>query len=300
MKILHYSLGFPPYRTGGMTKFCIDLMQQQRLEGHEVALLWPGEMKLLNKNMKIKYCGRVADIVSFEVKNPLPISYDEGIIDIKAFTKEGEEDIYIILMNEWKPDVIHIHTLMGLHKAFIKAAKEKKVRLVFSAHDFFPICPKVTIFRHNQVCASIGNCSECPECNMTALAIWKGRILQHSFYRKLKNLSIVKKLRKRHRDVFLSGEISAIMESSNQPKNSANDYIRLRKYYQDLLKMMDCIHFNSSVTQHVYESLLGVFPAQTVAITHFDIKDNRRKKVFGDKLRLTYLGPQGEAKGFFS
>jgi hypothetical protein len=25
MKILHYSLGFPPYRTGGLTKYAVDL-----------------------------------------------------------------------------------------------------------------------------------------------------------------------------------------------------------------------------------------------------------------------------------
>ena len=33
MKILHYALGFPPYRSGGLTKMCIDLMVQQAKEG---------------------------------------------------------------------------------------------------------------------------------------------------------------------------------------------------------------------------------------------------------------------------
>ena len=42
MKILHYSLGFPPYRTGGLTKFNYDLMIEQVKEGNDVALLWPG------------------------------------------------------------------------------------------------------------------------------------------------------------------------------------------------------------------------------------------------------------------
>ena len=43
MRILHYGLGFPPYRTGGMTKFCMDIMAEQRNIGHDVALLWPGQ-----------------------------------------------------------------------------------------------------------------------------------------------------------------------------------------------------------------------------------------------------------------
>ena len=49
MRILHYSLGFPPYRTGGLTKFCLDLMIEQKNEGDEVALLWPGQMGFIDK-----------------------------------------------------------------------------------------------------------------------------------------------------------------------------------------------------------------------------------------------------------
>ena len=29
MKILHYFLGFPPYRSGGLTKYAFDLMTAQ-------------------------------------------------------------------------------------------------------------------------------------------------------------------------------------------------------------------------------------------------------------------------------
>ena len=47
MKILHYSLGFPPYRTGGLTKYCIDLMLTQNEQGFETALLWPGRIRIL-------------------------------------------------------------------------------------------------------------------------------------------------------------------------------------------------------------------------------------------------------------
>ena len=50
MRILHYSLGFPPYRTGGLTKFTMDLMRQQVKDGHIVTLLWPGEMHFIGKN----------------------------------------------------------------------------------------------------------------------------------------------------------------------------------------------------------------------------------------------------------
>ena len=44
MRILHYALGFPPWRTGGLTKYCVDLMLTQKEQGYEVALLWPGRI----------------------------------------------------------------------------------------------------------------------------------------------------------------------------------------------------------------------------------------------------------------
>ena len=54
MKILHYALGFPPYRSGGLTKLCVDLMVQQAKEGHTVALLWPGQMGFIKQKVAIK------------------------------------------------------------------------------------------------------------------------------------------------------------------------------------------------------------------------------------------------------
>ena len=116
MKILHYALGFPPYRSGGLTKFCVDLMVQQVKEGHTVAMIWPGQMGFINKRVTIKKHENVKiknqDILSFEIINPLPVSYDEGIADIAAFTKDAEGSVYEDLLNNFRPDVIHIHTLM--------------------------------------------------------------------------------------------------------------------------------------------------------------------------------------------
>ena len=53
MKILHYALGFPPYRTGGMTKFCMDLMGKQHKDGHQVAMMWPGQMGFIHKSVSV-------------------------------------------------------------------------------------------------------------------------------------------------------------------------------------------------------------------------------------------------------
>ena len=79
MRILHYSLGFPPYRD-------------------EVALLWPGQMGFIDKSIKIKkrsdYLVSKQKIMSFELINPLPISFDEGIRNFDKFTLKGNKDAF--------------------------------------------------------------------------------------------------------------------------------------------------------------------------------------------------------------
>ncbi|MCR4702118.1 MAG: glycosyltransferase [Saccharofermentans sp.] len=296
MKILHYSLGFPPYRSGGLTKFCMDLMREQIKEGHEVSLLWPGEMSLFSNTVKIKAGGKNDGISSFEVINPLPVSYDEGIKDFGEFVKEGQKSVYDEFLAEFKPDVIHVHTLMGLHKNLLVSAKEQGIRLVFTTHDFFPICPKVTMYRKGQICSSIESCEECGVCNNTALGLKKIQILQSPAYRASKDSALVKKMRKQHRDGYLVEDTS---RDENGSVGTPADYKNLRNFYYSMLSLMDIIHYNSTVTKKAYEKVFNLENSVIIPITHSDISDNRHTKEFnGDKLRIRYLGAQSSAKGY--
>ena len=153
------------------------------------------------------------------------------------------------------------------------------------------------MFRHGVICSNVKNCEECGVCNATALSLKKIQILQSPLYRRLKDSFIVKKLRKKHRDGYLS---EATADDSAVPVGSAEDYKKLRNYYYSLLKLMDIIHYNSSVTKSVYEAVFDLPKNCIVTITHADITDNRRiKKFSNDQLHIRYLGPQSGAKGYF-
>lgn len=294
MRILHYSLGFPPYRSGGLTKFCVDLMKQQVAQGHEVSLLWPGQM--IAGEVRIKHKATVDGVFSYEMINPLPISFDEGIVEIEAFVKIGKLEVFKRFLNELQPDVIHIHTLMGLYYNFVLAAKQLDKKIVFTAHDFFPICPKVTMFRDGTICNSVQNLEKCPQCNATALNLRKIRILQSAPYRMLKDSRFVKSLRKKHRDRYLNEE----RKEQSVILRGSDDYKRLRDYYWKMLESMDAIHFNSTITKEVYDNLFSIKKSLIIPITHTSVEDHRKiKKYSCDHLRIRYLGPQGEGKGFF-
>lgn len=305
MKILHYSLGFSPYRTGGLTKFCMDLMNQQCMDGHQTALLWPGQMKFFHHKVSIKDRGTVLGdkqnrgVQSFEIINPLPVPYDEGISEFGAFEKNDGLEAYERLLEIYQPNVIHLHTLMGIHRSFLEAAQKRGIRLVFSVHDFFPVCPKVTMIRNGQVCSSAQSCSECGTCNATALSLYKIKLLQSPLYRVLKDTAIVRKLRTHHRGRYLSGALEK--EKKDTPAaGTAADYRKLRAYYASLLKFMDKIHYNSSVAKSVYEAFFQLSDSVTINISHESIMDHKKKKEFiPGRLRMTYLGQQTVAKGFF-
>lgn len=291
MKIMHYFLGFPPYRSGGMTKFAYDLMLTQISQGNEVVALWPGQIKLLSSKVFIKKRKQIKGIKNFEIINPLPISYDEGIREVDAFIKTCSVETFECFLKRELPDVVHIHTLMGLYKEFLEAAGKLNIKTVFTTHDFFPICPKVTLFRKGKSCD--GCLDNCPNCNATALSLKKIIILQEPIYRALKDSILMKKIRRKHRSDFLEKKDEDISDVS------VNDYKRLRDFYISMLSMIDVIHFNSSVSKECY---LGYFTPKNniiVPISHSDIHDMKQKKTFDDYLKITYLGAGSGAKGFF-
>ncbi|MCI8352324.1 MAG: glycosyltransferase family 4 protein [Clostridia bacterium] len=303
MRILHYFLGFPPYRTGGLTKFAYDLMCSQVESGNEVVAVWPGKINFfINKDkIKLKKRKNIKGIQNYEIINPLPISLDEGIIDIDKYTKSNSERAYLEFFDKIKPDSIHIHTLMGLHKEFVKAAKLRNIKTIYTTHDYFGICPKVTLYRFGEVCNNDFGCKECVRCNYSALSMKKIILMQSPLYRKLKNSKIVKILRKKHRKSFLKEELPEFKEDEKDIIAKQKKYQELRQYYIDILENIDIIHFNSKLSKEIYSKYVNVKDFKIIPITHKDIIDNRNIEHIAnnDKIRFTFLASTKPYKGIY-
>ena len=301
MKILHYFLGFPPYRTGGMTNFVCDLMDSQKKEGNEVIAIYPGRIDFLgSKKLKIKGKKAINNIVKYEIINPLPVPLDEGIKEIEKFTKKCNSTQYYNFLNKIKPDVIHIHTLMGLHKEFIEIANLLGIKTIFTTHDYFGICPKVVLYRFGEVCNNDNDCKECIRCNYTALSINKIKLMQSSIYRILKNSKLIKYMRKKHRNTFLNEEKPDFIENGKELIIKKKEYQSLRKYYTDMLEHIDFIHFNSNLAKDVYLKYIKPKDFEVITISNKNIKDNRNnKKIESEKIRFTFLASTKPYKGFY-
>lgn len=160
MRILHYTLGYPPHRRGGLVKYASDLMEEERKMGHAVYTLYPGNFSLFSRISLLK---KESERV-YVLTNGLPISLMYGIDNPYDFIAPRE----IVGFNEFisivKPDVFHVHTLMGLPKELLSLMKQSGVRIVYTSHDYFGLCPKVNFINdRGDVCegASEDRCLEC-------------------------------------------------------------------------------------------------------------------------------------------
>ncbi|MFI3314334.1 MAG: hypothetical protein R3Y04_01540 [Rikenellaceae bacterium] len=193
MRILHYTLGFPPQRSGGMTKYATDLMIEESKQ-HKVALLYPSGYSFWSRKIKWKQTFR-GEIERFGLINTFPIPLLCGIKtpahfrSIRSMSIVEMESLYA----NFKPDVFHVHTLMGLPKELLLFFKERGVKLVFTTHDYFGLCPKVNFINHKgQMCGGASQ-QRCAECNKSAKSTLYLRLRNSKIALRLKDIGLVQR-----------------------------------------------------------------------------------------------------------
>lgn len=168
MRILHYTLGFAPYRSGGLTRYAHDLMVAEIELGNEVTALFPGNARLLHRKTQIRKEANIDNIVVYELRNPLPVPLLYGLPQSGCMIDDSvldETDVNRFL-DAVQPEVFHIQTLMGLPRKLIWIIKERGVKVVYTTHDYFGLCPKVNFIDNaGNLCdgASPQRCERCNE-----------------------------------------------------------------------------------------------------------------------------------------
>lgn len=301
MRILHYSLGLPPYRSGGLTKYSCDLMKEQVRQGDIVYMLFPGKMGFINKITSVKWNKKFYGIIVYELINPLPVPLLNGIGSPINFMKQCNKEIFISFLKKVNVEIVHIHTFMGLYKEFLDACKELNIRIVYTTHDYFGLCTKVNFIDFNGKLCEKRDIEKCIVCNNSAYSLNTIRILQSRQYRFAKKIGLIEKAKKT-RFILKKKNDNIVCEnlSNNKITTTINkeEYTGLLEYYNTLYSLIDIFLYNSKLTMDIYNDYIES-KGEIVTITHSDIKDNRKIKSFSnEKLRLTYLGPFKEYKGF--
>lgn len=151
-------------------KYAKDLMQAQIKLGHLVVALYPGGTSLFEKSCYVHWDKTYDGIRSFEMTNPLPVPLMYGVKDVERATKFRNLDTYSFecLLDDVKPEVFHIHTLMGLPLEYIQIVHDRGIRIVYTSHDYFGLCPKVNFINEDgEVCLG-AIADRCAVCNAHA------------------------------------------------------------------------------------------------------------------------------------
>lgn len=295
MNILHYTLGLPPYRSGGLTKYATDLMVAQGKNGDTVSLLYPGDYTFWRKpKMRIKRNKMFGNIQVFEIINPSLVPLLHGVknpTDILHRPNELTSKDFEQFYEKTKPEILHIHTLMGLPMEFVVFFKIKGVKIIFTSHDYYGLCLKVNFINQDGLLCNSPRGVNCARCNLGA---------PNSLFLNLRNSKYVLKYKGK-----LSTKINTLKSEKLQITQSeitckqTNKFDELLSYYKKMFNLIDCFHFNSTISKEIYEQHISPKQSYVIPISHANIQDNRKIKKFNStKLQLAFIGNLTDYKGF--
>ena len=131
----------------------------------------------------------------YDMLNPLPVPLYYGIKAPKEMIDESNlnEISFMAMLEKVNPEVLHIHTLMGLPKRYLELAHDKDIRIIYTSHDYFGLCPRVNLIDNQGIVCPICNEENCLNCNKLAKPVW---------FLKVRNLKCLVPLKSIARRIF--------------------------------------------------------------------------------------------------
>ena len=150
MKILHIATGFRASYHGGITNYIRTLAKSQLELGHQLHVLARPELELTKPIPGATLHPYVPSaVVSFSLRN---------------FSQDPSESAIIALIKQEQFDIVHFHMALDLSLGFLENFPAIKVPYVVSLHDYYYICPRITMIdAFSRVCreVDIAKCNVC-------------------------------------------------------------------------------------------------------------------------------------------
>lgn len=293
MNILHYTIGLPPKRHGGSVQYAYDLMQEQARQGHNVLALTCGDTLFRSSKSKIKTLGLDKYIKIYVLTNPTTPTLLYGVKNPASQMRNvriDKSNIRSFIVTN-RIEILHIHTFMGLPKNVIEFIKTLGVKIIYTTHDFYGICPKNNLlYLNGKICDKISG-ERCSKCCFLSPSDSFLRLCNSSIYQTLKRFKTPKKSVIRH----LSRDHSIEL---NQSDIHIDEYNQLIEYYRDYFELVDCFHFNSTQTMDIFKEYLPTIKGLPIPVTTSKIRDQRRIHIPSTPIVFAFVGSLNEYKGF--
>ncbi len=288
MRILHIVFGLPPYANGGLPLYVEGLVSAQEALGDEPMVLEPGAMNGKPGVRKLK----MARHKVFRVMPALPVAYNFGVNEPMAYMKPIKKEIYRRFLEKVKPEVVHVHSLMGIHKEFFEVVKEMGIKIVMTTHDYYGLD-----LRANFVDVE-GRIYEDREPRKVAkrnyglgVSTRKQVIMQTGLYKKIKNTMVLKKIRGAQR-----GKVAKGNSQIDVPDKVVSEYEKLLKYYDEIFEQIDYFLYNSTITEKIYQRFINS-KGEVLPLMLPGLKKTKHDKEKGTILRVGFIGRREKYKG---
>lgn len=276
-RILHVSLGSPAYRSGGLNRYVKDLTAAQTLRGDIPSVLYPG---ICAGKVKILSRGGAGNLYAIHGALPVPLSY--GIDNPERYMMKSDTQTYINFLKHIAPDIVHIHSFMGIHREFFTSCQTLGIPSILTTHDYFPLCFRcVLLDKSGDICSSGYDPERCSECNSgSGLSPKTQMFMQSEIYHWLKNSRLFKLLK-----------APVIRKAGNRKAASypPESFASLHEYYSGILGTVSLIHCNSTLTRSIYSQAYSDMTYETIPICHAGILSGHHRRK-GPTLRMSYFG----------
>lgn len=156
MKVLVISNFFPPHVIGGAEIIAHHQARALAARGHEVRVLAGDNSR-----------GLPGYPVEQEVFDGMPVTrvsltYLDFAPTGNNVAHPGVERIFLRLIAQWRPDVIHAHHMAGLSLGILQLAREHGIRIALTLHDHWGFCMNSTrITTQDTLCQDSTQCHKC-------------------------------------------------------------------------------------------------------------------------------------------
>ncbi|MFH1478509.1 MAG: glycosyltransferase family 4 protein [Candidatus Omnitrophota bacterium] len=184
MKMLNIIHCFPPESMSGSEIYAYNLSKELS-KSHDISIFYRINDRSRKNYELVK--GNYDGLSVYKVNNIL----NRYTTLENIYKNKNIEDIFIKVLDEVKPDIVHIHHLLFLSLGIIDIIKERNIPIVFTLHDYWLMCPRGQLLKPNsRLCSDPVN-SNCLYCLISGMS-------PSNISRKIFTFSIPRKISKRY------------------------------------------------------------------------------------------------------
>ena len=152
-RILHLSMLYPPHIMGGAEMSVAMLSEALVAEGHQVAaasITPTGWKQELRHGVQVYRMPHETDFWPEEW--PEHSVLERGIRRFKQQFNHRIEDHFLTVIDEFKPDIVHTHSLLDVSTRVWLAARSRGLPIVHTLRDFDLACGNAAMFKDGKRC----------------------------------------------------------------------------------------------------------------------------------------------------